>query len=337
MQIDILPDPDRPLGGSALLRIREGVGLSGTLSVSVFDRSKERWLADRAWQPVPVRFGPYPISHAADGAAEITVGAEIVDHVDEYAPLTIQIGDQSIDVDWPDTILLAPGAPTLGGILGDEEPAAPLAGDVETPTEVPEPPQQVEEPVKKPEDEPPGPVDGGKTESAGGSKLPLWIAAAVVAVLLAIAAWFFLPFEDTNGGQTAGGGTVVPEEPTSMCDPSDLATVSGPLSDRLALIAECGAARPDLAISVLERGADTGDAAALLAFGRLYDDAQQDPLLEDTYGIDYTEKLNIAARYYARARDAGAPEAAAALSDVCARIADSYNDVLIESAQEFCQ
>ena len=87
MKIEILPDPQKSLGGSAVIRVSGANGVPSHVSLSVFDRSRDRWLADQTWQAVPVRFGPYPVTRTSDGG-EFTIGSEIVDHIAEYTPLT---------------------------------------------------------------------------------------------------------------------------------------------------------------------------------------------------------------------------------------------------------
>lgn len=321
MKIEILPDPQKPLGGSAVLRLDGASGLPDAVTLAVYDRTRERWLADQTWQGVPVRFGPYPVTQTADGAASITVGSEIVDHIDEYTPLTLQIGETSVDADWPDTIMVAPGSPPLGRILSPDETMASLSGTRQAP---PRPSPVAPKRDPKPE-VPPEPIEEETDEDEEvdrkPSKLPLILGALAVAALVAGGAYYVL---SQDGG-----------DPVSLCTTAALDAT--PAADTLDRLAQCRSEiDAQTAFRLVERGYRAGDSGATFAMGQLYDGAMQHPLLEGRFALGYPENLANAARYYAKAREAGTEEAAAALAAVCQRAEESTDALVRENVGVYC-
>lgn len=122
MSLKVHPDPQEPAGGYAFLELPEGSLPDDRVSVSVFDAFGERWLsrADASagktnWQTVPVEFGPYEV-HRHQGADWVRLGPEIVDRLEEYAPLLFTVAGRSHDVIWPDDISPRARAAVLGAL-----------------------------------------------------------------------------------------------------------------------------------------------------------------------------------------------------------------------------
>lgn len=370
MTITIMPDPQRPHGGGAILRLTDTAPLGNETTVSVFDRSRERWLGDKAWQPAPARFGPYPVQMSADGAQEVAVGSEIVDHIDEYAPLRLEVGEAIDNVDWPDTIMYAPGAPPRGWIVGAEDADEP--GLTETfPNDENTTPNDINATGQDDDTIQPGPIDDetrGTHPETGGSypKGPdtgdqplaetepgkpsgngrMILFAGLGLLVIAAAILVVLMTRDTGPPPTTGDDPDTqtqtetdPEPPAEdLCSPEALAQLTAPFADSLSRLRDCG---PDVdanaALQLLERAATANDPQGLLAFGHLYDADVTIPGIEEDIGLGFSDRPDIAARYYARARDAGAEEASTALQTVCDRIALSDDALIMETAAEYCE
>lgn len=360
MTIDIVPDPQRPHGGGAILRLPADAQVADEATVSIYDRSRQRWLGDKAWQPSQERFGPYQVQVATDGTKEIAVGSEIVDYIEEYSPLSVHVGALSADLDWPDTILYAPGSPPRSGILGADEPEpSRLTGTTRLPPssrENAEPPESEVEPGNGDHDAtdvvqgheeadgpdvpaPANPLAEREEQAAGRKWIPYVLAGiAVVAATVALAV-FLLQSEPVTPPFAENGTDAAPPVLTAdRCEPAALAGLGAEFAEAVARLRECGdVIGPDAALAMLERGAAARDPDALMAFGQLYDTAAADPLLEEQIGLAFEDRPDVAARYYSQARDAGNGAGAAALEAICERIETLSDALIVETAAEYCE
>ena len=115
MSLTVHPDPQEPAGGFAFLELPDGSLTEESVTVAVFDAYGERWLAANEevgarvgignphWQAERFAFGPYTVYHH-EGADWVRIGPEIVNKIEEYAPLRIEVGGAGYDVSWPDDV-----------------------------------------------------------------------------------------------------------------------------------------------------------------------------------------------------------------------------------------
>ena len=153
MTLVVHPDPQEPAGGFAFLELPDGSLQGDTTTVAVFDAYGERWLRqavarndrDLNWQTERFEFGPYRI-YRHEGADWVRIGPEIVNWIEEYAPLRIAVGGAAYNVIWPDDV--APRA--RAAELGDIRPVARPRPVVATPAPAPRP-ASAPEPAPDPE------------------------------------------------------------------------------------------------------------------------------------------------------------------------------------------
>ena len=344
MTLQVLPDPDRPTGGSAILVLPAG-GLAGTsVTVAIGLRGEGmRWLAPGAgdtaarigtgegdWRPEMFRFGPYPVIR--DGAAaRVVIGPEIVNKLREYLPVTVRIDGVDHALSWPDTIRTRPGAP-IGGAI---PPGAALPRDG-NPTgrpadTTPEPPPVETTAPPPPQQRQPEPEADPKPSPVRRWLVPAGLAALVLA---AAAVWLLWP----EAERTA----VVPPAPAPPhgpdCTYAGLSATAGGFAAVVQRLRACqGAVDRDTALRLIEDGASRTDPLALLALAGLYDTDVADPVLQGALGLDGGDEPALAAEYYARARAAGAPDAATRLAAVCQRLAQRADTMSRSAHDDFCR
>jgi len=335
MSLTVHPDPQERAGGYAFLELPEGSLPGQTATVAVFDSFTERWLAasdgqgagvgigNGNWQSDPAQFGPYEV-HRHDGADWVRIGPEIVNKLDEYAPLRILIAGTTYDVVWPDDVPPRAGAAVLGGLQATARNVATgnpdhLVGKIQD-----DPGAEIADEVS---DDPEEAVETPPRPSGNGRRLA---AAVFLAILLAaaLAGWYFWPGDDTGKTGVAGG---------DGCSHAALAGLGGGFSETAEALRACGTrVSPDTALALLETAAAADDPAALLLFGTLYDGNQLDPRIENLIGLSFEDDPAQAAEYYARAVKVGASEAKSRLSETCKILSASDATLAKGAYDDYC-
>lgn len=337
--IDIRPDPAHPQGGHAVLVLASDAVTGDSVPVSVRDNYSGRFLGENGFQATKVAFGPYPVQRSG-AQAEIVIGPEIVNQIEEYTAVHVTVGDTGADVSWPDSVVPAPGAPALGGIYrAPEAEDAPLSG---TRAAQPQPSKPETAPDTPPPPPPPTDTQAEIADPAPKSRLPLILGGLAVLLIAAAAAYFLLkpeepaPVPDPEPVVTAP--TVPEPAPADPCETATLdALAAEGFSGLAARLRDCTATvSADDALLYMERAAAQGDPAALLLFGQLYDDQQTDQALETQMGLTFGDAPDRAADYYSRAVEAGSQEAETFLDEVCARLADRSDTLSQGAFADFC-
>jgi hypothetical protein len=336
MSLFVHPDPQEPAGGFAFLELPEGTLTEPTATVAVFDAFGERWLAtsemlgdrievgDANWQSDRVEFGPYEV-HRHDGADWVRIGPEIVNKIEEYAPLRLVVSGHPYDVTWPDTVPPRAGAAVLGSLQTVARKEAPPGPERLVGKAPPvEPPQAPPEPESAPV-----PEDEAVPSRKGSLLLPL---ALLLVALAAGTAWYFWP---ESGDQGQAPPPPVPE--SDPCSFASLSALSGGFPVTADALRDCGAAvGPDTALRLVEDAAARNDGAALLLFGTLYDGEALDARIEDVIGLTFEDDPAKAVEYYDRALRAGAAEAAGPKAATCTRLARSDATLAKGAHDDFC-
>lgn len=355
MSVILHPDPQHPAGGYGFLELPEGSLGSGSVGVAVLDRYTERWLApstgdservaigDANWQSDRHEFGPYEILNH-DGADWVRIGPEIVNKIEEYAPVRLVLGTQEFDIAWPDFLPPRAGAALLGGIRSTDRETQPedlsdrLVGQVAE-----EPPEEeafeddvtVVAPPPRPEPEP---------EEPKQRRLLLPLLLLLLLIPAGAAAWWFWLREDAApvAREAAAPITqpvaITPAAEGDGCTLAELSALGGGFAAVEAAMRECGRKiSPDVALRLVEAGAAADDAGALLLFGALYDGEVLDARIENLIGLSFEDSAAQAAEYYARARDAGAQAAADRLNAVCGRLEQSGATLDKGAFDDFCK
>ena len=329
--ISVRPDPAHPRGGHAVLALAESAVAGETTQVAVYDNYSERYLGEAGWQPTKVLFGPYQITREG-GEARLVIGPEIVNQIEEYANVRLEVGNTSHDVAWPDEVVPAPGAAKIGGILAagakDDTPKGTLTAQMpvdETPPK-PEPTPLTHEPIPEPEEE-------------KRSKSGLMIGLLVLVALAAAGAYWFLSAEEPE--QIAEPEPI--EEPAPVvvtaddpCTAEALRALEG-FDAQLTALRGCGSkASADAALGVVERAAASGSAEALTLFGTVYDGQASAAVIEEQIGLTFGDIPATAAEYYSRAVAAGSEDAATRLQDLCTRMADMTDTLARGAVADYC-
>ncbi|MEM6824595.1 MAG: hypothetical protein AAF566_05750 [Pseudomonadota bacterium] len=368
--LTIGPDPAHPHGGYAIIVLESDPAASAEISLAIRNSFNEKYLGEAGWQSVKAYFGPYR-AEVEDGKAQFVVGTEIVNHIEEYTPITLEIGGQEFSASWPDDIMHGPPAATVGGV----SPTPPLAGGDTGPvlvgsarTKEPKANLGGEEDFERD----PGTTDPSHQEQPAGAEAAPETAApeaksrtpailgglGILAVLLAAGAYWYVsqarqpqPAQDPVEPLPLEEPTPAPEpkpvpEPRPVPEPEDLCT-TGALrglagESHSALIdglVGCGASvSADAALSLIENGVAEGDPAALMTLGKLYDGEVDIDVLETDIGLTFADNAARAAEYYARARDAGdGVGAEEALGTLCARLAEANDTLSLGAFEDFCE
>lgn len=335
MSLTVHPDPQEPAGGFAFLELPDGSLPEASVTVAVFDAYGERWLASSEtpgerteignanWQSDRVEFGPYEV-HRHEGADWVRIGPEIVNKLEEYAPLRIYVGGHRFDLSWPDIIPPRAGAAVLGALQTvTRKVQAPAPAPVVEPGPQPPDPEIADAPAElPPEDTPPVPQDSRR----GSWVLPLLI--LLVLVLAAVLAWYVWPRDTREAG---------PEPEGSPCSFAALSALPGGFDAVAQGIRDCGAeVSADTALRLIEDAAQREDAAALLLFGTLYDAQSLDPRIENLVGLTFGDDPAKAVEYYGRAVQAGSAEAQDRLSATCAVLSGSDATLAKGAYDDFC-
>lgn len=336
----ISPDPAHPGGGHARLHFPPGAVTGPTVDLTVFGLFREKYLGPGGWQPVPARFGAYAVQPDANGGALVVIGPEIVNAMEEFVSVRFDTGSFQAVATWPETVSPDQDALPVGTIRvpGTPEPDNRLIGQ-HTATSATTPPAVPEQPASTGGDDP---VENTNPTVSTPIWRKWWLW-AVLGVLLAgaVALAVFWPGNDPE--PVPAPPPLPPAVPTATCSLDSVTASGADLAARLSGAADllsdgtCDAGQAaDLGLALIERGAADNDPAALLLFGRIYDPGVRDDLAQDRLGIRLAEDAAVALDYYRRAADAGAPDAQAALGDLCGRTVDAADPLIAATHQELC-
>lgn len=363
MTLNVHPDPQEKAGGFAFLELPERTLRGDSVTVAVFDSYGERWLAaDEApgaqigignphWQQERFEFGPYTV-YRHEGADWVHIGPEIVNKVEEYAPLRISVGGKDYDISWPDDVPPRAGAAVLGGIrpvarVSKAGNRPQLVGHVE-PDPVEDTELQAPPPRPAPKAEPDPQPEAEPAARAAPRRPNLWLPLLLLLLLLAVAAavwwyWSQEPKAETAVAPVASAPQPPPQPAVAASDPPgeacSLATLSAfpdfPSFDKA--LRQCGKdVSPDTALEVIEAHAARDDPGALLLIGTLYDENSIDPRIETLIGLTFAPDIARAVEYYARAAKAGSTSAPAKLADGCARLKGAGGTLAKGAYDDFC-
>lgn len=364
MTINVHPDPQEAAGGYAFLELPGGTLKGETASVAVFDAYGERWLAaaeapgsrigvgNPHWQTERFEFGPYTV-YRHEGADWVHIGPEIVNKVEEYAPLRLSIGGKDYPVTWPDDVPPRAGAAVLGGIQVVARPPAEAASprlvgrvepDVVADTVVPAPPSRPT-PAKAAE---PQPEKVRLEPKRSGFLVPLLLVLLLL-VVAGVAAWWFWP-EDVPQ-EVAAVSAPAPEsvpKPAAVSPAPAPAPAGAPCSlEELGALADFASAdsalracgkdvSPDTALQVIEAHAAKGEGEALFLIGTLYDGDILDARMETLIGLTFEPDIARAVEYYSRAAKAGSAKAPTVLTATCARLKEADATLARGAYDDFC-
>ncbi len=339
--INIVPDPKHPSGGFAKITISDVDPFDEPVEVSVFNSYQQKWLGHDGWQPNRVKF-PAQTVQWDDRQLTLTVGPELVNAIEEDAPIRIRIGKLEYDTCWPNNINPSPDYAHSGAIGASldsiqQDPSPP------PPPEIPELPTQLQATeTPKPagniqSTETPKPPEHIQSEETPQrfprpKQLFLVVGSIAAVMILAIAAWFLFDEEKSITAETD-------DATSSACDNASLnAVVNDELSvitDKLRTCAED--VTTDDALSFVERGVSANRADALLLFGILYDEGVTDDIIEMQIGLTFPDQASLAAEYYSRAIKAGSIEAKSLLQNICGRLALENNTLTRSAHEDYCQ
>lgn len=327
MNLTIHPDPQEPAGGFAFLELPAGTLGKEPVHVAVMEVYGSRWLGpseepgDKVavgngnWQGERHDFGPYAV-HDHDGADWVRIGPEIVNKIDEYTPLRLNVGDQVGDATWPDDVPPRAGAAVLGGLLSTAR-AAPQEADAELVGVPPEPEPEPDPPEIEPDPTPPPP--------APQKRSLWWLALILVLAGAGIAVWYYYLRDDP------------PVVAQDQCTRTALVSLDGFEAVEKAIRACGDALSADTVLKIIEDAARADDPGALLLFGTLYDGAELDARIETQIGLSFDHDAAKAAEYYARASTAGSDEARARLGATCAQLERADETLAKGAFDDFCK
>jgi len=336
MSLTIHPDPQEPAGGFAFLELPGGSLGAGPVHVAVREVYGNRWLGasgdtggkasigDGNWQGERHEFGPYPV-HAHDGADWVRIGPEIVNNIDEYTPLRIDVAGQVADVSWPDDVPPRAGAAVLGGLQPTARPVpqeagAQLVGKPPEPAPEPEP-----TPPEIPEADEPDPEPAPDT---GAKMRALWQPLILVLLMCAISAalWAMISRDEAPVAVTQ-----------DTCTRAALVALDDFTATEKAIRACGDAVSADTVLKIVEDASARDDPGALLLFGTLYDGAETDARIETVIGLSFDHDAALATGYYARAVMAGSDLARSRLAVTCAQLAGSDETLAKGAYDDFCR
>ena len=343
MTLVVHPDPQEPAGGFAFLELPDGSLQGDTTTVAVFDAYGERWLRqavarndrDLNWQTERFEFGPYRI-YRHEGADWVRIGPEIVNWIEEYAPLRIAVGGAAYNVIWPDDV--APRA--RAAELGDIRPVARPRPVVATPAPAPRPasaPEPATDPAALTADTVPPPAPKPRARRAAGLGLLTSLLLFLFAVVAGAAAgtWWHWPADTASQSDTSA---VVARAATDTCSVNALSGLGGGFATVGQAMRNCGRdITPDVALALVEDYAARSDPQALLLFGTLYDGTELDARVENLIGLSFATDDTKAVEYYHRAVAAGAIEADTRLAATCARLADADSTLAKGAYDDYCR
>jgi hypothetical protein len=332
MAFEIVPDPDRPEGGWALLRLPPGLSGDGPIELRrLYDGA---YLGPDGWQSEPATLPPLPKRVDGDRAA-LSLGPAIVERFNAWEQLEVRLenGTSGVTV-WPEEVLPPPRAAARGGLSG----AAPAAGaqsvvsDTRAAEARPAPEPEPEAAPEKPEPEPPAEPETEQSPSSPKARRrsPVLLALLLLVLLAAGAgaAWWWF---STQPGSPAAGQPVAVELP---CTRDGFAGADArPVEDRLEQVRRCGsddATLQEARLAAVE-ALRAEDPRALVVMGRWYDPAH----FESAASPFDEPRPATAADYYRQALDDGVEEAGPLLDAVCERL--DPDDMFQSNAREqFC-
>ncbi|WP_299628893.1 hypothetical protein [uncultured Tateyamaria sp.] len=345
--LSITPDPKRPRGGFAELKI-DGAQASGDpVTLSIYNSYQQKWLGPEGWQPGKADLAARS-ARQEGGTLVLILGPDIVNQIEEDTPIRIEMGGEGWDTYWPDDINAGPDEAVVGEIGGTG-----LAPDVKKPTVVkeldPDPIEEEEEDTGSattleedmPEDDLDEIIDGEdeyEEEPRRKSRLPELLGGLVLLAIIAVALFFFLLKPAEEVATPAPAPTPPAPAPVVAQGTCGMDTLSAAQGDGFGALADkirgCGGdLSADNALSLVEQATAANDPAALDLFGVLYDSTVTDEAIEGTIGLTFSDNPARAADYYARAVAAGSTDAPARLQAVCRRLL-LKSDTLSQSARD---
>ncbi len=323
MSLELHADPQHRAGGYGFLELPER-SLPDTVEIAVQDAYSERWLnpspeqrvtvGEANWQPERHAFGPYQVLRH-EGADWVRIGPEIINKIEEYTAVRLDVNGQRHEVIWPDILTPLAGAAALGGL--QVRPKAVPAQDPEPKS--PPPQEQVEIPVKYAVSE----------KQKRPPKRWIWILLLLVLLGGAALAWNLFK------GETAQD-VAQSDVSASGCNFETLSALPD-FKARNSAMRDCGKEiSPDVVLRVIEDASKAGNAEALLLFGTLYDEDALDPRIEVLIGLTFADDPARAVYYYAQAQAAGSTEADARLAGACKRLTGSMQTLEKGAFDDFC-
>jgi len=374
MKFEIRPHPEFPYGGHAQLIVPRAALGSGRMAMRrLYD---DRYLGIDGWQAARTLIGPFETSPVDSGyRVAVALGPEVVDCMVENSGLEIDFENGGKDgLLWPDDIDPSPDAATGGGLQSrpketpssDQTPqegaAQPsLARPSEAPDGEARPARSrgTEEGADRIRRQPEAPATPPSHEGRGARSRSRRLAAiAAVLVLGVIAAALVAPgmfsFRDddeTDEAATEAGiepeaeaeagiepepeAEPEPETEADACSNAAFAAERSPDPETvMALLSRCAGEEsisPEARLSAVERVLDRSP-EALVVMGRWYD-----PRHFDEHGSPFdVPAVEIAARYYFEAKQAGVDEADALLRGACEAL-DPDDLIQGDSRRRYCQ
>ncbi|MEM6482289.1 MAG: hypothetical protein AAF922_18655 [Pseudomonadota bacterium] len=357
--VNIRPDPAHPRGGYACITLEASQINATEVSLTIRNQFNDKYLGQDGWQGVKAYFGPYAVEISGD-TAKLVVGTEIVNHLEEYTPLSIGIDGKEFEASWPDDIAHGPPAAIVGGVAPSPQARAEGTGPTlvgkakDKPDETDNDPGNgtANETNKAGEGLQQNVTEGASDATASQEKSKTGLLIGIAVLLLAVvgggAYWFMTqdaPVPVAEDPAPTETETVVLAEPEPLPEPAN------PCSDEaldaaaaenygalIELLGQCSrSVSADSALLLIERGVAQEDARALATMGSFYDGSVEIDVLETEMGLTFADNPARAAEYYARAIAAGDGVGASdALGEVCERLR-TVGDTLSQSAlQDFC-
>ena len=339
MKFEIRPDPAFPSGGHALLVVPAGAS-AGSGRMVMRRLYDGKYLGPDGWQAANTMLGPFETSPVGSGQT-VALGPAVVIHLEEFDNLEIAFeGGAKGEAVWPEDILLPPDAASPGGLrrLLEDDGAGPAGNRIRTEaardTVQPELAQaSPDEPPEPQSDAPPLADDKPSPVSRKRPRIFAAIAAVlIIGVIGALAAFGQIPYRDIGRllGLWNGGGEALEACSDAAFDAErDAAPAS--IIERVYRCAGVEGVSPEVRLSAVERVLDRSP-EALVIMGRWYDPAYFE---EDSSPFE-TPAIEIAARYYFEAKEAGVSKARVLLSNACAML-DPNNLMQDNSRQLYCQ
>lgn len=358
MVLKLVRDPSNRHGGWALIRLPGSA--SGQTHVVISREEGEFTLGAHGWQGGVHQFGPYTVEHD-EKSPFVRIGPEIVDHMEEYLMVKVELGelDLSEDLSWPDQIRPSPAASDGGGVGID--PVRPVEAESPTRPVRREPPEPLTDPaeneaVQAPDaqteilplrhsvEEPPEPAETQAGEDPK-KKSNLWLLLLLlllVAVVVPVG-YFMLFHEDEpvvvqeqRNSEIAGDGSDEQVEPVRDPDNEQLSDLPARCDEEsISAFLSAPARDSEDLHRVALLCADAGNTdLRLRLLGLLIDREDPAALLQwakwydpsrAVQGDPFTPDASTAATFYKRAAAAGSEEAANALTEFCAGLETSTN------------
>ena len=325
MEISVVPDPQHPNGGHAILRFRSEAPPT-SVELAIRDLRKDIWLSGGGWQNEQTTLGIHDAGDAGNGWSQIPLGPGIVDRIPEDAYLEFHLGSETGWFIWPDSILCSPSAVGHGTIgVKDADLASNLSGGRPSVQAAPPPPPEQQAPVL---DEP-SPIDAEpKPESPTESRKSagfLWILMLLaLAAAIAIGAIYLMSTQRETEPESVA---------TTDCSEAGFAgRIEEPNDAQFEALVECGDELEEAtAYRILDRLVVSGHGPALFVYGQLYDASAEVDL-----PFAFSSNPAIAAEYYARALAAGHAAAEEPLERVCSTLS-LENELHAMARETHCQ